>query len=201
MKMLTIGLTGPTGAGKSSLRPVFERMGCEVLDSDIYARRVTAPGSPALLELADEFGHDIIRGDGALDRALLASRAFATAESCARLNGITHPRITEMLLEDAHKAHENGSHAVIDAPLLFEAGIERVCDCVLAVIAPVEIRISRIMLRDAISREAAELRISAQHDNDYYCERSQYVIINDSTNTELCRRAEKITGTMLRERQ
>ena len=197
MSLLTVGLTGPTGAGKSTLRPVFERLGCDVLDCDLYARRVTETGSPALAELADIFGGDIIRADGSLDRALLASRAFADPGGRDALNGATHPRIIAMLKEDIALSHSNGRHAVIDAPLLFESGLERICDIVVAVVAPSDIRAERIMLRDGITRDAALLRISAQHGDSFYTSRADISISNAGTDDEFVRQAEAMLAKLI----
>lgn len=197
MSLMTIGLTGPTGAGKSTLRPVFERFGCDVLDCDLYARRVTEPGSPALSELADIFGADIMRPDGSLDRALLASRAFASPGGREALNGTTHPRIIAMLKDDIALTHSNGRHAVIDAPLLFESGLERICDAVIAVVAPAEIRAGRIMLRDGITREAALLRISAQHDEAFYTDRADLSINNIGSDKEFVEQAEGLLKRLI----
>ncbi len=177
---IIVGVTGPTGAGKSTLRLLTDSLDFVWLDSDITAREIVAPGQPALAELAACFGSDIIRRDGTLDRALLASRAFPTQEGCARLNAITHPRVGERLSEQSQKAFSEGKNVIIDAPLLFEAGVNKMCDEVIAVLAPVEVRKSRIMQRDGISAEQAITRINAQKSDDYYASQSGYTIYNDS---------------------
>ncbi len=194
---LTIGLTGPTGAGKSTLTPVFERFGCRVLDCDRLARQITLPGQPALSELARRFGGDIINPDGTLNRALLAARAFADPRSRDDLDAITHPRITGLLLEHINEAHDIGLHAVIDAPLLFEAGLEKICDTTIAVLAPLEIRLHRIMQRDGIDEQTAMLRINAQHGDDYYIQHAHHTLTGGDTRSEFLLRAEELIRRLL----
>ena len=180
-KSITIGLTGPTGAGKSSLRALLADYRCELIDCDILARQVTDIGSPALAELAQEFGSDIIAADGSLIRPLLAQRAFSSKEGSERLGAITHPRIRELTVRSITAAHDGGFHAAVDAPLLFESGFDSLCDVTIAVIAPSELRLSRIMARDGISREAALVRMQAQPDDDYYIARADYILHNDGS--------------------
>jgi len=175
--MIVVGLTGPTGSGKSTFAHRFEQAGAFVIDADKLAREVTEKGHPCLLALADRFGKDILREDGTLDRAALAAKAFATPETRQALNDITHPRIiarSEELL-----AACTAPVAVIDAPLLFESGMDRLCDCTVAVIAPLDIRKARIMARDNLTSERADQRIAAQKPDDYYRDRATYCLVND----------------------
>ena len=196
-RRITVGVTGPTGAGKSTLRLLTNRLGFVWLDSDITAREIVMPGMPALTELAGYFGEDIIRPDGSLDRALLAARAFPTREGCEMLNTITHPRVKERLRELSRQAFAQGKHVVIDAPLLFESGVDAQCDEVIAVLAPLELRMARIMLRDGLTREQALARINAQQPDDYYAERSGYTIYNDGGTAEFLSSAQTIFGEIL----
>ncbi|MCQ2463409.1 MAG: dephospho-CoA kinase [Clostridia bacterium] len=175
-----IGLTGQTGAGKSTVADILQKNGYYIIDGDAVARQVVEKGSPVLCGLAARFGSDIIKNDGCLDRALLASRAFADRESTQALNEITHPAIIKKSLEMAQKAFENGfRYAVFDAAGLFESGIDRQCECVIYVTAPQSVRLSRIIQRDGISVEAAMKRICAQYNDEYYLSRSDYVIENE----------------------
>lgn len=188
-----IGLTGPTGAGKSALRPVFEEYGCRFADCDYLARVAVEPGAPALAKLAEAFGHDILRADGSLDRALLAQRAFPTAEGRVILNGIVHPAVIDLLEDIIFTAQsENAPGVVIDAPLLFESELDKRCDAVIAVVAPDELRLERIMARDGLTEEAARLRMSAQHDCSFYSDRADYTLVNDGSVTELCGKARRM---------
>ena len=181
-----IGLTGPTGSGKSTVAAVWRQVGIPVIDCDALAREVTTPGSPCLGVLADAFTDKILLSDGSLDRAELARRAFSSPDATARLNAITHPAILALLKQRLEDAADQG-HAVaaVDAPLLFEAGVDAICDRIVAVIAPKEMRLGRIMARDGLTREAALQRLRAQHDDGYYARDGVDVLLNDSDIADL----------------
>ncbi len=195
---LTIGITGPTGAGKSTLRALGGEFGFDWLDCDYAARQVVLPGQPALTELAGAFGEDIILPDGTLDRGLLAARAFPTEEGRSRLNAITHPRVLEWLCREAAESFAAGRHAVIDAPLLFEGGVDAMCDVTCAVLAPPEVRLQRIMARDGITPEQARLRMDAQPPDCFYAGRCSYVLHNTGSEEELLACAREMFESIFR---
>ncbi len=174
-----VGLTGPTGAGKGYVAEYLTKLGCGVIDTDKIAREITNPGSDFLPALAEQFGADIIK-NGELDRKLLAQRAFADKKSQETLNRLTHPEIMRRALEQADDLlNEGAAAAVIDAPLLFEAGGDKVCDTVIAVIAPPEIRLERIMERDGITEEEARKRMSVQQSDGFYTSRAEFTVISE----------------------
>lgn len=178
-KNVVIGLTGPTGAGKSTVSKALADAGCVVIDADQVARIVVETDPDCLKELKQEFGPEIFRGDGRLDRKGLAKKAFSVADGSRRLNEITHPPIMRCIGQMMHDYFAKGhTILILDAPLLFESGAGALCEKIIAVTAPGEIRMNRIMERDGISREAAFLRMSAQKDDAYYRSRSQYHIEN-----------------------
>lgn len=182
-----VGLTGPTGAGKGYVSKELKKLGLYICDTDKIARELTADGSPFLKILASAFGEDIIE-NGSLNRKLLADRAFSSKENQLRLNSLMHPEIIRIAHERCMEALEEDdmTGAVIDAPLLFEAQGDKLCDTVISVVAPKEIRLERIMKRDAITREAAEKRMSVQHEDEFYTSKSEFVILNDG-NTSIRR--------------
>ncbi len=179
MEPFVLGLTGGTGSGKSSLRHLFEEYGYVYIDTDMLARRVTDPELPYLCRIIRVFGKENICKGEELDRKALAKIAFSSPVYTAILNLLTHPAIIEMSLEIINGCGKSGK-AVIDAPLLFEAGMDSICDAVIAVTAPEEMRINRIMSRDGISEEDARLRIARQNDDDFYRLNADYIIENNS---------------------
>lgn len=182
----TVGLTGPSGAGKSTVAKLFASHGIKIIDADKIAREVMAPASPALAELAGAFGEDILKEDGGLDRKLLAERAFKNKRTQKILNDITHPLIVMQIRRKIKELRDSGEKiAVIDAPLLFESGIDIMCDKTIAVIAASDARLLRITERDNLSENAARLRMSAQNEEYFYISRADTVIENNAGTAEL----------------
>ncbi len=177
--MIVYGLTGKTGAGKSTVALALKEKGFYIIDGDIIARHITDKGKPALKELSDFFGKDIINPDGTLHRKLLASRAFSSKENTAKLNEITHPHICAEFLEEIERAKKEGyEKALIDAAAILESDCKRLCDKIIVVTAPADIRLERILLRDGITREQALTRMNAQRDDEYYFSRADIIVRN-----------------------
>ncbi len=173
-----VGLTGQTGAGKSTVCRVFEAYGFRVIDTDRIAREITEKGSPVLSELANVFGREILDKDGALIRAELARRAFSSKENTRLLNSVTHPAILRETAERAFALSEKNIPCVLDVPLLFQSGADAYCDVTVAVTAPFETRKRRIMARDGLDEAAAVLRMGAQEDESFYTSRADIIIEN-----------------------
>lgn len=171
-KPFTVGLTGPTGAGKSYVCKIFRQKGFKIIDCDKIAHELTAKNAPILAELANEFGEDVVK-NGELDRKLLASRAFDTKEHTKKLNSILHPAIAKKCKEEAQGL------TVLDASQLFEANMQNDCYKVIGVLADEDVRIKRIIARDNITEQQAKLRMSAQFDNDYFIDNCDYIIYNN----------------------
>lgn len=177
--MKIIGLTGLTGAGKSTVAQKLMAYGCYHIDADKVARDVINNSEDVKNKLKEHFGDDVINEDGTTNRPLLASRAFANEESTNALNEITHPAVTEEIKSIIKDMEEIGYRGVIiDAIALFESGEDALCDFTVAVIAPKEIRLERIMKRDNITEEKALERISAQKDESFFTSRADFVLWN-----------------------
>ena len=187
---MIIGLTGQTGAGKSTVCEFLREKGLFIVDCDKVARNVTEKGSKTLDLLAEAFGGDIILSDGTLNRKELASRAFQSAEKTALLNSITHPEIINAI-NNVIKEHKN-ENIILDAPTLIESGAYKLCDKIVSVLADANIRKERIIARDDISYAEAEKRMSAQKDDSFYKEYSDAVIFNDGDKLEVRKSAESI---------
>jgi dephospho-CoA kinase len=156
-----IGLTGGIGSGKSTVTAILRRLGAFVVDADALAHAVLAPGAPAVDEVAAAFPGVVT--DGVVDRARLAELVFSQEEARARLNAIVHPRVRKMIREALEEAAMAGEAvAVLDVPLLIEAGLHHEVDEVWVVYADEEEQLTRIMERNHVDRETALARIRAQ---------------------------------------
>lgn len=155
-----VGLTGGIASGKSAAADAFARRGVSVIDTDVLAREVVAPGSPGLAEVVDAFGESVLDTQGALDRRRLRERVFADAAALARLEAITHPRIEALVQE--RLASASGPYAMLVVPLLVEKGWQRLVDRVLVVDAPVAVQRQRLMARDGIDAAAADAILARQ---------------------------------------
>ena len=191
------GITGPSGAGKSVAVKEFALRGFVVIDADRVARDVVMPGEPVLNKLAERFGNDIILPEGTLDRKLLAARAFASPENTLVLNGIMHGSILARMNALAEKSASEGRNCLFDAPLLIESGLYRKCDVCIAVTAPEELRVRRLLHRDGISEEEIRARMRRQHDDEFYISRCEYVIVNDGDIDTLRLKAAKVADEIL----
>ncbi len=187
--MKIIGLTGPTGAGKTTACATFSRLGAGIINADECARAVTQKGAPVLKLLAEEFGGDIIIS-GELDRRELARRAFATPERTARLNEIIFPFIKEHI-KGVITEMKGKDVVVLDAPTLFESGCDAMCDTTLAILSKEENRLPRIIRRDGLSESDAAVRLGAAKEDDFYISRAKHIIYNDAADDGLIKEIER----------
>lgn len=198
--MMTVGITGRSGCGKSTVTACFAAHGVPVADADQISREVLQPGSPVLAELAARFGGDILSGEGVLDRRLLADRAFATPEGKAALDAITHPAIVRRIEEARQAARQAGSPLfVIDGAVLVGSVIDGIWDRLIVVTAPYEVSVERIVARDGIRPEMARRRLDAQLPEAALAARADILLANDGTREQLRRKAEDLTARLLAE--
>lgn len=172
-----IGLTGPTGAGKSEVARFFRESGYEVICADFLAREIM--NNPLVIQsLKANFGDDIIMNNK-LNRGLLAERAFKSSDTKKLLDSITHPFIALELFDELKRLSKTGAQRILfDASQLFESGADVICDCVISVTAPKEVRLNRIKERDGLTDEQADERISVQLADEYFRDNCDFVIEN-----------------------
>lgn len=176
---MIIGLTGGTGTGKTSVSRYFESAGYDVIDYDLITREIYKKGSLCLLEIAEHFGSEILTSDGELDRRALGAIVFSDKKSLEKLNSIVYKYIieyTEDIIENS-----KDKKLLLDAPTLFEAGLQNKCDKLIGVIAPKELRVERVMQRDNLERERVIDRINSQKDDDFYIKNCDYIINNNGS--------------------
>lgn len=177
--MKIIGITGLTGAGKGTVAQRLLPYGCYHIDADRVAREVINNSETVKKQLKNRFGEDIIDDNGKICRPILAERAFADNDSTNALNEITHPAVTEKIKEIiAEKENEGYKAVIIDAIALFESGEDKLCDFTVAVVAPLEIRLERIVNRDNLTLAKAMERINAQKDESFFTSQADFVLWN-----------------------
>lgn len=180
--MLVIGITGPTGAGKTTALNALTALGGRIVDADAVYHQLTAT-SPALRrELEARFGPVYAGGD--LDRKKLGQVVFQDPQALADLNAITHKYVAQETRRQIDEARQAGAPAVgIDAIALLESPLAAYCDCTVAVTAPEELRVKRIMAREGISEEYARLRVEAQKPSAWFQEHCDYTLENTEADT------------------
>jgi len=189
-----IGLTGPTGAGKSSVTAVAEELGFKVVDCDKLARVAVEKGSDGLDAVVNVFGDDILNSDGTLNRAVLAQKAFSTPENTELLNKTLLPYIMMLVREEI-----DCDKVLLDAPTLFESGADSICNEVITVISDEKTRLARIMERDGIDEEAALLRIKAGKPDEFYIEKTDNIVYNDCELSVFNLKIQKLITKLLEE--
>ncbi len=176
---MIIGITGGTGCGKTTALRAFEALGGLILDCDEIYHTLLKTDEILLKAISDRFPGTVT--DGQLDRKKLGAVVFADPGALEDLNHITHGAVRQEILKRI--AHSEG-HVAIDAIALFEGGLARLCDTTVAVTAPEESRVQRLMAREGISPEYAAVRIAAQKKQRDYAKQCDYVLHNDGTQEE-----------------
>ena len=177
LNKILLGLTGKTGAGKSTVSRYLKEKGAYIIDGDIVAREILVDNPVFLDTLAENFGRDILE-NGVLNRKKLAEKAFSTPENTVLLNSIMHPAINDKIQCEANEAFKTHNVVIVDAAAIIESGFADTCDKLIVVTAPEEIRKARIMKRDGISEKDALIRINGQKKDEFYEEKADYIIKN-----------------------
>lgn len=197
--VMVIGLTGQTGAGKSTVSKVFVQNDFRLIDADAISRHVVARGSHCLADLQECFTDAILTPDGELDRKVMASIAFSDHRKLEMLNTIMYPYIVGEILRMIHRfSQQNHKLILLDAPTLFESRADDFCDLIISVVAKPELRMQRIMERDHISEKAAQQRMEMQLTEEFFRLHSDTVLENNSSFSELWDAAQELSAKLIR---
>ena len=190
-----IGLTGGIGSGKSTVSAMLRELGAIVIDSDLLAREVVAPGTPGLAQVVEAFGPEILTADGAMDRAKVGAIVFADPERRQRLEAIVWPLVRQASAALAATAGP-GDVVVHDIPLLVESGQQSGFDAVLVVDVPVETQVERLIRDRGWSEEDARARIAAQATREQRVAAATHVIDNTGTLDDLRREVAEVLSSL-----
>lgn len=193
--MLRVGVTGGIGSGKTALTDWLTEKGITVVDADLAARVVVAPGQPALADIIAAFGDEYLLPDGQLNRAALRKLVFEDADKRKALEAMTHSRIREELISQLAAA--DSAYVVLSSPLLLESGQSELIDVSVVVDAPEATQIARTMERDGNDQALVEGIMAAQLDRETRKSRADIVIDNSASLTELHEQATILHQTLL----
>ncbi|MBQ2899442.1 MAG: dephospho-CoA kinase [Oscillospiraceae bacterium] len=193
-----IGLTGQTGAGKSTVREIFYKKGAAVIDADSVAHGITDSNLDCIYDIVCRFSCLVLDEKGKINRKALGKRVFSDKKELEALNRIIFPYILDeiehLVLSHIAAGVEN---IIIDGATVIESGCGKMCDVLVSVVADPETRMTRIIKRDGITKADAERRIRAQKPEEFYTERSDFVIRNDSTEADLERNVNSVLKNMV----
>lgn len=187
--MTVIGVTGPTGAGKTTALNVLGELDFEIVDCDALYYRLLQTDGALRRKLTDAFG-SVFLPDGSLDRRTLAKRVFSSEKELAKLNGIVFPAMSAAVEQKLKKCSRK--RLAIDAINLVESGIGALCGATVAVTAPPAVRLKRIMARDGLTEEQARARIDAQKSEAWYRENCTFLLENQGEDRDACRKRMRV---------
>ena len=197
--MKVIGITGSSGSGKTTLSKILnEREDVRVINADKVVRELSVPGTEYLNAIKETFGQEVFLEDGNLNRKKLAKKIYNDNVARENLNKLTFNYVVKEIISRIINIHsENVNFAIIDAPLLFESGLDKCCDFVISLIADFDLKVKRICKRDNIDEETAKSRLKIQNEDSFYIEKSDFVIYN-SENNDLKIEIDKIFDKILK---
>ena len=196
--MKRIGITGPTGAGKTTALNALSALGVHIIDADQVYHDLLEGSAPLREALTTRFGTGIVTDEGKVDRKALGNVVFADPEALADLNAITHRFIIHEIDRQAAQAQAEGRPAVaIDAISLIESGVGETCDAVVGVLAPKEMRVRRIMAREGIPEDYALKRVEAQQGDGFFRAHCTHILENQGTAEEFGRKALALFQTLI----
>jgi dephospho-CoA kinase len=198
---LLAGLTGGIASGKSTVSRQLAGLGCQLIDADVLAREVVAPGEPALAAIVEAFGREVLQPDGTLDRARVAAAIFADPARRKRLEAITHPAIGARRQVKLDQLAAGGFDGIVvqDAALLIEVGGHASVDRLVVVYADPAVQRERLMRRDGLDRAEAERRIASQMPLAEKAALAHYVIDNSDSPEETAAQVRAVHAALLAE--
>ncbi len=193
--MLKVGLTGGIGCGKTTVAKIFAQLNIPVIDADEIAHRLVAIGQPALAQIHQEFGADILSPDGSLNRKKLGELIFSDPKQKQKLESILHPLVYQAI--EAELRLLNAPYCIISIPLLFETNMSHFVDRILVVDCAVETQIERVRSRDNLTVERIQSIIDSQASRNFRIEQADDLIENSGTDDKLAERVKKLHNLYL----
>ena len=189
---MIIGITGSSGAGKSTICEILQKeYNVKIINADKIAKKLSCKGTSYINEIIKKFGKDIVDEKGELKRKKLAQIIYNNSDKRKELNNCTFKYIKKEIEEEI-KEIEKDEIIIIDAPLLFECGLDKLCDKVIGVISKRDLQIERIIVRDNIDYNQAESRLNAQEDNEFYIKKCDAIIENNNDIEDIEKKIRKI---------
>ncbi len=199
LKVLKVAVTGGAGSGKTLVCNRLKELGIKVISSDSLAREAVAPGSTAHEKIFNYFGERILLSDGMLNRQMLRRIIINDGAARISLERFIHPEISKLMQQKMAQAELEGDRVVvIEAPLLFELGMEEQFDLVVVVSADRKLRVKRLVDRDNVSRDEAEKLINVQMPEKKKVERAEFVLSNDGSKEQLIRSVDRLYEKLFR---
>ena len=196
--MIVVGVAGGIGSGKTAVTDVMGARGAIVIDADVIARDIVAPGSPCLEEIRRAFGDHVLHEDGSLNREALATIVFTDESARLQLNEITHPRINDEMKRQIALTHARDGVCLIAIPLLVSEHRERLgLDAIIVVDCPTEIALERLVTDRQFDRDHARSRIASQISREERNALGDYVVVNDGTRDQLERKIDDLWSALL----
>jgi dephospho-CoA kinase len=198
---MILGLTGGIASGKSESAMYFEALGAYSIDADKISREVVAAGMPALDELVKSLGCSILDSSGNLDRKKLAEMIFSDKKIKCRAEEILHAYIIPRIDGEVSQRRADSGIVIIDAPLLFETGLDRICDKIVVVWIPYDVQVRRLALRDKLDSGQIKKRIDSQMSMEKKVELADFVIDNSGSKRDLKKNVEGLYKLLTSERK
>ena len=194
---MIIGITGSSGTGKSTICDILkDEYKVKIINADKIAKKLSRKGTNYIIDIIEKFGKDIVDEEGELRRKKLAEIIYTDSEKRKELNECTFKYIRKEIERQIKKEKNsnNNNTIIIDAPLLFECDLDKICDKVIGIISKKELQIERVVARDNIDYDQAEKRINAQATNEFYKDRCDDIIENNNDVFKLERKIKEIAN-------